>query len=800
MKKILMIISAFFISIAFVSCDSSNQTTISSNDFTTTTSSFSSGESSTSSTSTEASTEVEYFTGTFVLDSNVNVMVYSTQEYSDGVISTVAYAKDSDTGAILTDGDGQINFKVNVTEGYGVLSIIVSPSSSYNSLKTPEELELDNTYRITKITGDVTITITTYLLPDDYVSTEATTISLNNTSVTVTNNNGGVSFANGILTIALGGEYVVSGALVDGAIVINTPDSDVYLTFLDVSITSNLTAPINVVDANNVDIWIEMNRTVTLNDTRSSSSIDEEAPNAALTSSSDLTIDGEGSLVINASYNNGISSKDDLKIKNVTVIVNAYNNGIKGNDSLTIFSGNITITANTGDGLKTENSDLSDKGVQRGVLTISGGTIIINALCDGIDSAYDVVIENDPSISIYTSESYATGLSGSTPNVTQNTLYLRISSSIYSSAYRFAVLFSNPTNTETVWENATYLKSAMISGRTYYFYSITLPTGYSSYTLYRFTSTSSNSETSYNAVSETASINTAYDMLIVGSKDISGTTINISFGLYSSQTSTSTITYSSKGIKADNNVYVDGGTILIYSYDDGIHANHDTLLETSVYGEGSVYISGGDITITTKDDGIHADQKVMINGGAINIITSYEGVEGNQIYVSGGSTTIFSTDDGFNASSGSLSVTIVISGGFVDISVGSGDTDAMDSNGTYVQTGGFVVSRSALSGGMGGALDTNGTVSITGGTFIGIGSSERVATSAGSNRSTGVFSLTISAGTYVVKDSSGNEILSFTTPTNYTYYQMWMSSDLLKSGTSYSLSRNGTSIKTWTQN
>jgi hypothetical protein len=196
---------------------------------------------------------------------------------------------------------------------------------------------------------------------------------------------------------------------------------------------------------------------------------------------------------------------------------------------------------------------------------------------------------------------------------------------------------------------------------------------------------------------------------------------------------------------------------------------------------------------------VHADTYLTISGGTINILTSYEGLEAFTIAISGGNTTLFSTDDGLNAKNGSVTSGIIISGGTVDITVGAGDTDAIDSNGSYSQTGGFVIARSALSGGMGGALDAQGTVSITAGTFIGIGLSERVAASAGSNRSTGSFSLSITTGTYTVRDSSGHIILTFTTPSGYTYNSMWISSDQLQSGKTYTLSRGSTTLRTWTQ-
>lgn len=114
-------------------------------------------------TSKEEGTEstITSFVATFILDEHVIVTVYDTSEYTDGVVTTTAYAKDSDTGEILTDGSGQINFIVTVDEGYEIDSVVVVSEDNYKNLKDPEELELDDTYRITKITGDLTITITT---------------------------------------------------------------------------------------------------------------------------------------------------------------------------------------------------------------------------------------------------------------------------------------------------------------------------------------------------------------------------------------------------------------------------------------------------------------------------------------------------------------------------------------------------------------------------------------------------------------------------------------------------------------
>ena len=65
--------------------------------------------------------------------------------------------------------------------------------------------------------------------------------------------------------------------------------------------------------------------------------------------------------------------------------------------------------------------------------------------------------------------------------------------------------------------------------------------------------------------------------------------------------------------------------------------------------------------------------------------------------------------------------TIEVSGGYLDVSVSpSGDTDGIDSNGNYTQTGGVVIARGPNSGNMS-AIDADGTVSISGGTLIVLG-------------------------------------------------------------------------------
>ena len=226
---------------------------------------------------------------------------------------------------------------------------------------------------------------------------------------------------------------------------------------------------------------------------------------------------------------------------------------------------------------------------------------------------------------------------------------------------------------------------------------------------------------------------------------------------------------SAKAVKAANAVYVKSGLLDLKAFDDGIHANADGLLENGNAPEGNIYISGGSIEIYASDDGIHADNITTISDGEINISNCYEGVEGNIIKFEGGTTTIVATDDGVNAGKGSSTPKIEVADGILDVTVNpNGDTDGIDSNGTYVQSGGVVIARGpGYAGGSGGgafALDASSSISLLGGTTILFGGIERSPIT--SLTRTLCSNSTLTAGTYVVSFDDGT---SFTCPTQYDY-------------------------------
>lgn len=221
--------------------------------------------------------------------------------------------------------------------------------------------------------------------------------------------------------------------------------------------------------------------------------------------------------------------------------------------------------------------------------------------------------------------------------------------------------------------------------------------------------------------------------------------LSVYTGSYSSYTADGASTTSYKGIKVQDELRIIDGSISVMSYDDALHADYGTAFDDGTTGQGIVTISGGAFTTIVYSpenktangnfgpggwgnqqtvsgaDAIHSDNVINISGGQVNIDSSYEGIEANQINISGGKTYVAANDDGINATSGNATPAVNITGGYLDVTVNpNADTDGIDSNGTYTQSGGIVIARGPNNE-MSAALDADGTVLCSGGTVIILG-------------------------------------------------------------------------------
>lgn len=199
----------------------------------------------------------------------------------------------------------------------------------------------------------------------------------------------GVSVEKNTVTINSAGTYSVSGTLSDGQLVVNAGDKDdVYIVLDNANITCSNNAPINIVSGDKVVLSTADGSQNNISDGEEYQ-LDENSdePNAAIFSKSDLVLMGEGTLNIKGNYNNGITSKDDLRIQSGDIVVDAVNHGMKGKDCVVILDGDIKVTSE-GDGIKSTNTENSE----RGYVQIDGGNIDITSGEDGVQAETNLIV------------------------------------------------------------------------------------------------------------------------------------------------------------------------------------------------------------------------------------------------------------------------------------------------------------------------------------------------------------------------------------------------------------------------
>lgn len=195
----------------------------------------------------------------------------------------------------------------------------------------------------------------------------------------------GAEVKNSKITITKAGVYVVSGKLDNGQIIVDVQDKGtVRLVLNGVQINCADNAPIYLKNAGKTIISLQEGTENIISDgtkyVLSDASTDE--PNAAIFSKDNLTINGTGKLTVYGNYNNGITSKDDLKITGGNIRIYSADDGIMGRDIVAVKEGSITVESK-GDAIKSTN-DTDTTSNNR--LNINGGYLAVNSMGDGLDA------------------------------------------------------------------------------------------------------------------------------------------------------------------------------------------------------------------------------------------------------------------------------------------------------------------------------------------------------------------------------------------------------------------------------
>ena len=524
--------------------------------------------------------------------------------------------------------------------------------------------------------------------------------------------------------------YQISGQF-NGNIVIDVGDENkLELELCGFSLVSKDSNPICVLSGDKVTIQAKKDTKNYIYDLRPTA--EENAYAGAIHSEVDLEISGKGELSVVSENNNGIHSKDDLQVKNLTLSVACLDNALKGNDSVAMEGATTKLIASVGDCIKTTNSDISEKGNQRGNITIVGGSHELYAACDGIDAAHDALIQDETTVLRIYTDKYS-NYSKEVTTTDSETNYIRFTSN----NYFYSVKYYNSEN-DYIWVNAEYHSKVSGSRTTYYYYSYPKMADYAKQQFFIYESADQQGqEAEYLVMSDYLTPNAGCDTFALTSR---GNQLSYSWTNYTTNIQEGGFggpggfpggpggmgdgnsdkgDHSTKGIKASNEIIITAGTISIKSYDDAIHAGSDTTLENGTSPLGNVTIQGGNLTLYSNDDGLHADGLLAIQGGTVTVTNAYEGLEGTQVEISGGYISVNSKDDGINATT-TTGTAIAISGGTIYIYCTG---DGIDSNSRTAKTGiVFSGGRTVVisNSGMNSAIDTENGYTYNGGAVVAI--------------------------------------------------------------------------------
>lgn len=217
----------------------------------------------------------------------------------------------------------------------------------------------------------------------------------------------GVSVSGQTVTINEAGTYLVTGAMADGQILIDTEKEEtVHLVLSGVELSNMTTAPVYSKGKGKVILTLAEGTVNTVSDSTAYQyePETEDEPDAPVFVKGDLTVNGSGELQVYGNYQCGIRSKGELKVASGTLDVKAVTDGLKGKDSVMVRDGVITIESGK-DGIKSNNDQEED----RGFIWIDGGQITITAKDDGIQAETNVII-NGGEIDITESDEGIAGL------------------------------------------------------------------------------------------------------------------------------------------------------------------------------------------------------------------------------------------------------------------------------------------------------------------------------------------------------------------------------------------------------
>ncbi len=172
------------------------------------------------------------------------------------------------------------------------------------------------------------------------------TLILNGRRYTYSGDQKDISIEDQILTLHASGTYRISGNLTEGCLRIDAePCEVVHLILEGVSVSSSYASPLQIVSAACVIIETAQGSVNTFSENLRNASSEDTLPLACLRADSDLTLCGEGSLILKGRSDCALASCGNVVLSSGKLTVSSPNIGIWVRDCFELREGTLTVTA-----------------------------------------------------------------------------------------------------------------------------------------------------------------------------------------------------------------------------------------------------------------------------------------------------------------------------------------------------------------------------------------------------------------------------------------------------------------------